>query len=91
MLPGEMEGEMRSALVILTIVAALLLARSPAWAVFNCFEAADGERKCACIGADDCREMRQSGNCKSDTKCDHGELGVMICNCQAFRTPSRRS
>ena len=54
---------MRPALRILAIVAALFIALSHAWA-FDCFETPEGKRRCACIGADDCSEMRQSGSCK---------------------------
>ena len=56
---------MRAAVLTLTIVLALFLAHSHAWA-FDCFETPEGKRRCACIGADDCSEMRQSGSCKSD-------------------------
>ena len=48
---------MRAAVLTLTIVAALFLAHSHAWA-FDCFETPEGKRRCACIGADDCSEMR---------------------------------
>ena len=80
---------MRAAVLTLTIVAALFLAHSHAWA-FDCFETPEGKRRGACIGAKDCSEMRQSGGCKSDPECDHGELGAVVCSCTAVRTPRAR-
>ena len=77
---------MREALLILTIVAALFLAHSNAWATFNCFETPQGERRCACIGADDCSEMQKSDGCKSGPECDNSQLGAIICSCKAVRT-----
>jgi hypothetical protein len=77
---------MRSALLILSIVAALFLARSNAWATFNCFETPEGERRCACIGAYDCREMQKSDSCESGPECDNRQLGAIICSCKAERT-----
>src|SRR5580704_14128880 len=49
-----MEGEMRTALLLLTLVAALSLAPSDARAAFNCFQTPDGEHRCACVGAENC-------------------------------------
>ena len=80
---------MRAALLTLAIVAALFLARSRAWAAFNCFETPEGERKCACIGRNNCSEMR--GSCKSEPVRDHGELGAVVCSCTAMRTSRTRS
>ena len=80
---------MRAALLTLAIVAALFLARSRAWAAFNCFETPEGERRCACIGRNNCSEMR--GSCKSEPVCDHGELGAVVCSCTAMRTSRTRS
>ena len=77
---------MREALLILTIVAALFLAQSNAWATFNCLETPQGERRCACIGADDCSEMQKSDGCKSGPECDNSQLGAIICSCKAVRT-----
>jgi hypothetical protein len=77
---------MRPALLILTSVAALLLARSNAGATFNCFETPQRERRCACVGAEDCGEMQKSDNCKSGPECDNRQLGAIICSCKAART-----
>ena len=79
---------MRAAVLTLTIVSMVFLAHSHAWA-FDCFETPEGKRRCACIGADDCSEMRQSGSCKSDPECDHAELGAIVCSCPAVRTSGR--
>jgi hypothetical protein len=76
---------MRAALLTLTIAATLFLAHSRAWA-FDCFETPDGKRRCACLGADDCSEMRLSKKRKSDPQCDHAELGALVCSCAAVRT-----
>ena len=84
-----MEGEMRKALLVLTIVAALDLSRSAAWANFSCFETPEGERRCACVGADNCAEMKTSDSCKSDAQCDDRALGVIICNCKAAKSVKR--
>ena len=86
----SVEGEMWVALTTLIAVAALFLPLSQASA-FNCFETPEGEHRCACIGANDCTEMRQSHTCKSDATCDHGELGAVICSCKAWRTPRSRT
>jgi hypothetical protein len=74
---------MRVTLLVLTIVAALVLARSDAWAAFDCFETPDGQRKCSCIGANDCVEMQKSDSCKSGPECDKSQLGAIICSCKA--------
>jgi hypothetical protein len=29
--------------------------------------------------------MRKSDNCKSDLQCDNGQLGAVICSCEAGR------
>jgi len=42
--------------------------------------------RCACIGLNDCSEMKNSDSCKSDPECDKGELGAIICSCKAART-----
>jgi hypothetical protein len=81
-----MEGEMRKALLVLTIVAASDLSRPAAWANFSCFETPEGERRCACVGADNCAEMKTSDSCKSDAQCDDRALGVIICNCKAAKS-----
>ena len=81
---------MRAAVLTLTIVSALFLAHSHAWA-FDCFETPEGKRRCFCIGADDCGEMRQSASCKSKPECDHAELGAIICSCRAVRSSSTTS
>jgi hypothetical protein len=77
-----MEGEMRKALLVLTVVAASDLSRSAAWANFSCFETPEGERRCACVGADNCAEMKTSDS----YKCDDRALGVIICNCKAAKS-----
>ena len=80
---------MRAAVLTLTIVSMVFLAHSHTWA-FDCFETPEGKRRCACIGADDCSEMRQSGSCKSDPECDHAELGAIVCSCPAVQTSRTR-
>ena len=42
---------MQSALLVLSIVAAFLLACPNARAKFNCFKTPQGEHRCACVGA----------------------------------------
>src|SRR6185312_3051030 len=81
---------MRAALLTVVIGAVLILALSNAWAVFNCFDTPQGERRCACIGGDNCIQMQKSGSCKSGFKCDDSELGSMICSCKAGPVPARR-
>jgi hypothetical protein len=34
--------------------------------------------RCACIGANDCTEMKNSDSCKSEAECDKGELGAIF-------------
>jgi hypothetical protein len=51
---------MRTALLLLTLVAALSVAPSDARANFNCFQTPDGEHRCACVGADNCSAMQKS-------------------------------
>jgi hypothetical protein len=80
---------MRSALLTLSIVAALFLVCSSAWAKFNCFETPEGQHRCACVGADDCSEMQKSDSCKSGPECDDRQLGTVICSCKA--TPTSRT
>ena len=33
-----------------------------------------------------CKEMQQSGNCKSELVCDQDQLGAVVCSCNAGRT-----
>jgi hypothetical protein len=75
---------MRLALLTLLMVQVLLLTHS-AGATFNRFDTPGQGRRCACIGSNDCSEMRKSGNCKSSPECDNGELGAIICSCRAAR------
>jgi len=77
---------MRTALLVLTIVAASLLSHSAAWAMFNCFQTPDGDRRCACVGAANCTEMKTSDSCQSDPQCDDRALGAIICNCKAAKS-----
>jgi hypothetical protein len=74
---------MRATLLTVTI---MLPSRSFALESFNCFDTPNGEHKCACIGVAGCKEMQQSGNCKSDLVCDQDQLGAIICSCNARRT-----
>jgi hypothetical protein len=80
------EGEMRATLLTVTIMMAALLSRSFALESFNCFDTPNGEHKCACIGVAGCKEMQQSGDCKSEVVCDQDQLGAIICSCNAGRT-----
>jgi hypothetical protein len=82
-----MEGDMRIALLILTLMIASLAGSMGAGAEFNCFQTPGEGIRCACIGASDCSEMRNSGSCKSEAECDKGELGAIVCSCKAARTP----
>ena len=59
-----------------------------AGAEFICFQTPGEGIRCACIGASDCSEMRNSGSCKSEAECDKGELGAIVCSCKATRTPN---
>jgi len=80
------EGEMRATLLTVIIMMAVLPSRSFAVESFNCFDTPNGEHKCACIGVAGCKEMQQSGNCKSELVCDQDQLGAIICSCSAGRT-----
>ena len=79
-----MEGEMRATLLTLTVAMTLfpprLFARE-----FNCFDTPEGGHRCACMGSAACNEMKQSGNCKSEPVCDQGQLGTVVCSCNAGR------
>jgi hypothetical protein len=86
--PRDMGGDMRSALRILGVVAALLLACSIAWATFDCFDTPEG-RRCACVGSGDCSEMQKSHSCQASPECDNRQLGAMICSCKAARASRR--
>jgi hypothetical protein len=79
-----MEGNMRLALPLLVIAAALSL---PAHAgpAFECFVTPQGETRCSCVGEDSCLAMNNSKSCLSDPECDHAELGAVICSCKAVR------
>ena len=77
---------MRVALLVVILALASLGWNWDARAEFNCFET-PGEGD-ACIGANDCTEMKNSDNCKSEAACDKGELGAIICSCKAAR-PSK--
>jgi hypothetical protein len=77
---------MRVALLVLTLTMASLAGSLGAGAEFNCFETPGEGVRCACIGASDCSEMRNSGSCKSVAECDKGELGATICSCAAARS-----
>ena len=77
---------MRIALLLLGLLVAAFLSSSAAWAIFNCFQTPDGERRCACVGAENCTEMKTSESCNSDPQCDDRALGTVICNCKAARS-----
>jgi len=77
---------MRVALLVVILALASLGWNWDARAEFNCFETPGEGSRCACIGANDCTEMK-SDNCKSEAACDKGELGA-ICSCKAAR-PSK--
>ena len=85
----RMEGEMRATLLSLTVAIALFPSRLFAQE-FNCFDTPEGGQRCACMGVAACGEMRQSGNCKSDPLCDQGQLGVVVCSCDAGRASRKR-
>ena len=74
---------MRLALLVLALAVASLAGSMGAGAEFKCFQTPDEGIRCACIGASDCGEMKNSGNCKSEAVCDKGELGAIICSCKA--------
>jgi hypothetical protein len=77
---------MRAALLVLTLAGLSLLGRLGAGATFNCFETPGEEPRCACVGAGNCSEMKNSDSCKSDPQCDKSELGAIICSCKAAKT-----
>ena len=81
---------MRATLLIVTVMMALVPSRSFALESFNCFDTPNGEHKCACIGVAGCKEMEQSGNCKSELVCDQDQLGAVVCSCNAGRTSRKR-
>ena len=84
---------MRVALLVLILMMASLLGSMRAGAEFNCFRTPGEGIRCACIGASDCSEMKNSGSCKSEAECDKAELGAIICSCKAAPSPKadRRS
>jgi hypothetical protein len=61
---------MRVALLVLTFLVALLVESVDAWAKFECFETPGEGGRCACVGADNCAEMKTSDSCKSVPQCD---------------------
>jgi hypothetical protein len=76
---------MRFALLIVTLTLVSVAWNWNAGAEFNCFETPGEGSRCACIGANDCTEMKNSGSCKSEAECDKGDLGAIICSCKAHR------
>jgi hypothetical protein len=80
---------MRIALLVLTLTMASLAGSMGAGAEFNCFQTPGEGIRCACIGASDCSEMKNSGSCKSEAECDKGELGAIVCSCKAARSGPR--
>jgi len=76
---------MRVALLVVILALASLGWNWDARAEFNCFETPGEGSRCACIGANDCTEMKSSDNCKSEAECDKGELAAIICSCKAAR------
>lgn len=82
-----MEGDLRAALLVLILISAPLAGSMGAGAEFKCFQTPGEGIRCACIGASDCSEMKNSGSCKSEAECDKGELGAIVCSCKATRTP----
>jgi hypothetical protein len=81
---------MRFALLIITLTLASLAWNRNASAEFNCFETPGEGARCACIGANDCTDMKNSDSCKSEAECDKGDLGAIICSCKAHRTVGSR-
>jgi hypothetical protein len=77
---------MRAALLVIALAVVSLLGSLDAWAKFDCFETPGEGRRCACIGAGNCSEMKNSDSCKQDPQCDKSELGAIICSCKAVRT-----
>jgi hypothetical protein len=71
---------MRVALLVLTFTIASLAGSMGARAEFNYFQTPGEGMRCACIGASDCSEMKNSGSCKSEAACDEGELGAIVCS-----------
>jgi hypothetical protein len=80
---------MRVALLVPTLAVASLVGSLDAWAAFNCFETPGEGRRCACIGAGNCSEMKNSDGCTSGPQCDKSELGAIIYSCKAVRTHRR--
>jgi hypothetical protein len=80
---------MRVALLDLTLTMASLAGSMGAGAEFNCFQTPGEGIRCACIGASDCSEMKNSGSCKSEAEWDKGELGAIVCSCKAARSGPR--
>ena len=80
---------MRFALLIVTLLASLAWSWD-ARAEFKCFETPGEGSRCACIGANDCTDMKNSDSCKSEAECDKGDLGATICSCKAHRTVGSR-
>jgi hypothetical protein len=78
---------MRTALLVLTLTIASLAGSMDARAEFNCFQTPGEGVRCACIGASDCSEMKNSGSCKSEAECDKAELGAIVCSCRAALSP----
>jgi hypothetical protein len=76
---------MRVALIVILTLAPLGW-NGDARAEFNCFETPGEGSRCACIGANDCTEMKNSDSCKSEAECDKGDLGAIICSCKAARS-----
>jgi len=60
---------MRVALLVVILALASLGWNWDARAEFNCFETPGEGSRCACIGANDCTEMKSSDNCKSEAAC----------------------
>jgi hypothetical protein len=78
---------MRLALLVLILTIGSFAGSMGAGAEFNCFKTPGEGIRCACMGASDCSEMKNSGSCKSEAECDKGELGAVVCSCKAARTP----
>jgi hypothetical protein len=78
---------MRLALLVLILTIGSFAGSMGAGAKFNCFQTPGEGIRCACMGASDCSEMKNSGSCKSEAECDKGELGAVVCSCKAARTP----
>ena len=81
---------MRFALLTVTFTFASLAWSWNARTAFNCFETPGEGSRCACIGANDCTDMKNSGSCKSEAECDKGDLGAIICSCKAHRAVGSR-